>query len=124
MSVVAHQGVKEVNVTPPDSARADFQLDPEKFRFSEDEIPLKCQRNAEEFPNACIGDFGVQNLDRTWKKHGMKMALYVYSTYTPEDGKIHEMGEAKFRYMESVDLGGGFRVCTAKIKFTQGNALA
>ena len=126
MSVVAHQkGVKEVNVTPPDSAHADFQLDPKKFRIKEDEIPLRCERNAEEFPNACSGYFEVQNLESGWKQNLMKMVLYVYSTYAPEDGKIHEMGQAEFRYMKwepnDDDLDeGGFYFCTATIKFNSG----
>ena len=60
------------------------------------------------------------HLEETWHEDGAVCLQHLH----PEDGKIHEMGEAKFRYMESVDLGGGFRVCTAKIKFTPGNALA
>ena len=56
------EGVRQVLVSPPDFAQADFQFDPKKFRFSEHEILLQCKSNVKEFPIACGGDFTV-----TWR---------------------------------------------------------
>ena len=93
------EGVHQVLVSPPDSAQADFQFDPKKFRFSEHETLLQCKSNVKEFPNACGGDFTVEawQYDYLWNRNFMYMALCFYSTYTPEDGKIHEMVQAQFR---------------------------
>jgi len=69
--------VHQVLVSPPDSAQADFQFDPKKFRFSEREILLQCKGNVKEFPNACGGDFTVEawQYDYLWNRNFMYMAL-------------------------------------------------
>ena len=71
------RGVHQVLVSPQDSAQADFQFDPKKFRFSEREILLQCKGNVKEFPNACGGDFTVEawQYDYLWNRNFMYMAL-------------------------------------------------
>ena len=118
---------KLVDVTPPDPAHADFSLDPERFQLGSGNhtnftFDLSCKKNVEEFPNTCDGVVTFSS----WVKDEMGLArwqfLYMvlsfYSTYTPEDGKVHEMVQAQFKYKT---LNRWYRKCTSEVKFLSGD---
>ena len=112
---VAHKTA--IGVRHPDPSKADFSLDTEKYQFAKDEYILDCEKSVEEFPNTCEGSMTMLSWHDNghWNRVYFRMALIFYSTYTPEDGKVHEKVQAQFLY------GRNYKThCTAELKFNSG----
>ena len=122
---VVQNGNKYLDLTPPDSAHADFSFNEERFRLGKDGILLKCKKKMEEFPNTCSSIVTVlSKIDNPvpdylhWRMNYIPMVLSFYSTYTPEDGKVHEMVQAQFKY-STLDISN--RQCISELKFNSGD---
>ena len=118
---ISIMGKTSVGITPPNPDKADFKLDPDRYRFKlskeKPEFDLNCKNSVETFPNACNGYVIAQgkNNNGGWRDRNFQVALFVCSNYT--DGKTREIVHAKFKYRDRKDE---WQECDAETKFLSG----